>query len=118
MTTGKTIALTRQTFVGKVMSLLFNMLSRLVIKLSIQKTKIMASGPIISWQIDRETMKTVTDFILGGSKITADGDGSHEIKRLLFLGRKKGGFTLLIIIVWVIKVFEKSKLLMISLTVA
>ena len=91
---------------------------KVALKLNIQKTKSMASGPITSWQIDRETMKTVTDFILGGSKITADGDGSHEIKRLLFLGRKKGGFTLLIIIVWVIKVFEKSKLLMISLTVA
>ena len=50
--------------------------------------KIMASGPITSWQIDGETMKTVTDFILGGSEITADGDCSHEIKRLLLLGRK------------------------------
>ena len=78
----------------------------------------MASGPITSWQIDGETMETVTDVILRGSKITADGDCSHEIKRLLLLGRKKAGFTLLIIIVWVIKVFEKSKLLMISLTVA
>ena len=58
------------------------------IKLNIQKTKIMASGPIISWQIDGETMETVTDFILGGSKITADSDCSHEIKRHLFLGRK------------------------------
>ena len=55
-------------------------------KLNIQKTKIMASGPITSWQIDGETMETVTDFILGGSKITADGDCSHEIKTLL--GRK------------------------------
>ena len=53
-----------------------------------QKTKIMASGPITSWQIDGETMKTVRDFILGGSKITADGDCSHEIKRHLLLGRK------------------------------
>jgi len=53
-----------------------------------QKTKIMASGPITSWQIDGETMETVTDFILGGSKITADGDCSHEIKRRLLLGRK------------------------------
>ena len=51
------------------------------LKLNIQKTKIMASGPIISWQIDGETMETVRDFILGGSKITADGDFSHEIKR-------------------------------------
>ena len=57
-------------------------------KLNIQKTKIMASSPIISWQIDRETMETVTDFILGGSKITADSDCSHEIKRHLPLGRK------------------------------
>ena len=58
------------------------------LKLSIQKTKIMASGPIISWQIDGETMETVADFILGGSKITLDGDCSHEIKRRLLLGRK------------------------------
>ena len=58
------------------------------LKLNIQKTKIMASGPIISWQIDRETLETVTDFIFGGSKITADGDCSHEIKRHLLLGRK------------------------------
>ena len=58
------------------------------LKLNIQKTKIMASGPITSWQIDGETMETVTDFILGGSKITADGDCSHEIKRYLLLGRK------------------------------
>ena len=58
------------------------------LKLNIQKTKIMASDPITSWQIDGETMETVTDFILGGSKITADGDCSHEIKRGLLLGRK------------------------------
>ena len=58
------------------------------LKLSIQKTKIMASGPITSWQIDGETVETVTDFILGYSKITADGDYSHEIKRRLLLGRK------------------------------
>ena len=58
------------------------------LKLNIQKTKIMASGPITSWQIDRETMETMTDFILGGSQITADGDCSHEIKRHLPLGRK------------------------------
>ena len=57
-------------------------------KLSIQETKIMASGPITSWQIDREKMETVTDFILGGSKITAYGDCSHEIKRHFLLGRK------------------------------
>ena len=58
------------------------------LKLNIQETKIMASGPITSWQTDGETMETVTDFILGGSRITADGDCSHEIKRLLLLGRK------------------------------
>ena len=58
------------------------------LKLNMQKTKIMASGPITSWQIDGETMETVLDFILGGSKITADGDCSHEIKRCLLLGRK------------------------------
>ena len=58
------------------------------LKLNIQKTKIMASGPITSWQIDGETMEAVTDFMLGGSKITADGDCSHEIKRCLLLGRK------------------------------
>ena len=57
-------------------------------KLNIQKTKIMASGPITSWQIDGETVETVSDFILGGSKITADGDCSHEINRCLLLGRK------------------------------
>ena len=57
-------------------------------KINIQKTKIMASGPITSWQIDGETVETVSDFILGGSKITADGDCSHEIKRHLLLGRK------------------------------
>ena len=58
------------------------------LKLNIRKTKIMASGPITSWQIDGETVETVADFILGGSKITADGDCSHEIKRRLLLGRK------------------------------
>ena len=58
------------------------------LKLNIQKTKIMASGSITSWQIDGETVETVTDFILGGSKITADGNCSHEIKRHLLLGRK------------------------------
>ena len=58
------------------------------LKLNIQKTKIMASSPITSWQIDGETVDTVAGFILGGSKITADGDCSHEIKRCLFLGRK------------------------------
>ena len=58
------------------------------LKLYVQKTKIMASGPITSWQIDWETMETARDFILGGSKITADGDCSHEIKRHLLLGRK------------------------------
>ena len=58
------------------------------LKLNIQKTKIMASGPITSWQIDGETVETVTDFIFLGSKITADGDCSHEIERCLLLGRK------------------------------
>ena len=58
------------------------------IKLNTEKTKIMASGPITSWEIDGETVETVTDFILGGSKITEDGDCSHEIKRHLLLGRK------------------------------
>ena len=58
------------------------------LKLNIQKLKIMASGPIASWKIDGETVETMTDFILGGSKITADGDWSHEIKRCLLLGRK------------------------------
>ena len=58
------------------------------LKLNIKKTKIMATGPITSWEIDGETMETVSDFILGGSKITADGDCTHEIKRRLLLGRK------------------------------
>ena len=58
------------------------------LKINIQKTKIMASGPITSWEIDGKTVETVTDFIFFGSKITADGDYSHEIKRRLFLGRK------------------------------
>ena len=58
------------------------------LKFNIQKTKIMASGPIASWEIDEETMETVVDFIFGGSKITADGDCSHEIKRRLLLGRE------------------------------
>ena len=58
------------------------------LKLNIQKMKIMASGPIISWEINGETVKTESDFILGGSKVTADGDCSHEIKRCLLLGRK------------------------------
>ena len=58
------------------------------LKLNIQKTKTMASDPITSWEIDGETVETVTDFILGGCKITADGDCSHEIKRCLLLGRK------------------------------
>ena len=58
------------------------------LKLNVQKTKIMASGPITSWQIDQETVETVADFIFGGSKITADGDCSHEIKKRLVLGRK------------------------------
>ena len=61
---------------------------KLALKLNIQKTKIMASGPITSWEIDGETVEILSDFILGGSKITADGDCSHEIKRRLLLGRK------------------------------
>ena len=61
---------------------------KLDLKLNIQKTKIMASGPITSWEIDAETVETVSDFIFRGSKITADGDCSHEIKRRLLLGRK------------------------------
>ena len=61
---------------------------KVALKFNIQKTKIMASGPITSWQIDGETVETVSDFILGGSKITADGDYSHEIKRRLLLRRK------------------------------
>ena len=61
---------------------------KVALKLNIQKTKIMACGPITSWQIDGETVETVSDFILLGSKITADGDCSHEIKRCLHLGRK------------------------------
>ena len=61
---------------------------KVCLKFNIQKTKIMASSPITSWQIDGETVETVTDFIWGGSKITADGDCSHEIKRCLLLGRK------------------------------
>ena len=62
--------------------------SEVGLKLNIQKTKIMASGPITSWEIDGETVETVSDFIFGGSKITADSDCSHEIKRCLLLGRK------------------------------
>ena len=69
------------------------------LKLNIQKTKIMASGPITSWQIDGETVETVSDFILGGSKITADGDCSHEIKRGLLLGRKVMTNLLLLVII-------------------
>ena len=61
---------------------------KVCLNLNIQKTKIMASGPITSWQIDEETVETVSDFILGGSKITADGECSHEIKRRLLFGRK------------------------------
>ena len=64
------------------------MSEKVVLKLNIQKTKILASGPITSWQIDGETVETVADFIFGASKITADGDCSHEIKQCLHLGRK------------------------------
>ena len=75
---------------GELKSLLMKVKQRekVGLKLSIHKTKIMASGPITSWQTDGEAMETVTDFILGGSKITADGDCSHEIKRHLLLGEK------------------------------
>ena len=75
----------------KVKNLLFKVKEeseKVGLKLNIQKTKIVAFSPITSWQIDGETVETVADFILGGSKITADGDCSHEIKRCLFLGRK------------------------------
>ena len=76
---------------GKLKSLLMNLKEeseKVGLKLNIQKTKTMSSGRITSWQIDGETVERVTDFILGGSKITADGDCSHEIKRHLLLGRK------------------------------
>ena len=75
----------------KLKSLLMNVKEeseKVGLKLNIQKTNIMESGPITSWQINEETMETVRDFILGGSKITADGDCSHKIKRRLLLGRK------------------------------
>ena len=75
----------------KVKSLLMKMKEeseKVGLKLNIQNTKIIASGPITSWEIDGETVETVSDFIFGGSKITADGDCSHEIKRRLLLGRK------------------------------
>ena len=76
---------------GELKSLLMKMKAeseKVGLKLNIQKTRIMASGPITSWQIDGETVETVADFTFGGSKITADGDCSHEIKRCLLLGRK------------------------------
>ena len=81
----------RSYYTEELKSLLFKVKEeseKVGLKLNIQKTKIMASGPITSWQIDEETMETVTDFILGGSKITADGDGNHKVKRCLLLGRK------------------------------
>ena len=84
MTTGKTIALTRKSLLMKVKV----ESEKVGLKLNIQTTKIMASGPIISWEIDGETVETVSDFIFWGSEITADGDCSHEIKRCLLLGRK------------------------------
>ena len=68
--------------------LLFQESEKVGLKLNIQKTKIMTSGPITSWEIDEETVETVSDFILGGSKITVDGDCSHEVKRYLLLGRR------------------------------
>ena len=74
---------------GEKVGLKLNIQSKKVgLKLNIQKTKIMASGPITSWEIDGETVETVSDFVFLGSKITADGDCSHEIKRHLLLGRK------------------------------
>ena len=87
----RTIALISYSSEEELQSLLMKMKlenEKVGLKLNIQKTKIMASGPITSWEIDGETVKTVSDFILGGSKITADGDCSHEIKRRLLLGRK------------------------------
>ena len=78
------------------------------LKLNIQKTKIMASGFITSWQIDGETMETVTDFILRGSKITADGDCSHEIKRRLLLGRK--AMTNLLLLLLLLSRFSRVRL--------
>ena len=74
--------------VDLVRALAAHILKKVGLKLNIQKTKIMASGPITSWEIEGETVETVDDFIFGGSKITADGDCSHEIKRSLLLGRK------------------------------
>ena len=68
--------------------IVYNSSKKVGLKLNIQKTKIVASGPITSWEIDGETVETVSDFIFGGSKITADGDCSHEIKRCWLLGRK------------------------------
>ena len=70
------------------MDILVALSEKVGLKLNVQKTKIMASGPITSWEIDGETVETVSDFIFGGSKISADGDCSHEIKRRLLLGRK------------------------------
>ena len=76
------------------------------LKLNIQTTKIMASGPITSWQIDGETVETVSDFIWGGSKITADGDCSHEIKRRLLLGRKAMTNLLLLLLLLLLSRFN------------
>ena len=87
MTTGKTIALTRWTFVDKAVKVKEES-EEAGLKLNIEKMKIMASGPITSWQIDGEKMEAEADFIFLGSKITADSDCSHEIKRCLLLGRK------------------------------
>ena len=84
------------------------------LKLNIQKTKIMASGPITSWQIDGETVETVRDFIFGGSKITADGDYSHEIKRRLLLGRKVMSLLSNMLSKLVITFLPRSKRLLIS----
>ena len=85
------LLLTERYLIGTLKSLLMKVKEeseKVGLKLNIQKTKIMASGPITSWKIDGETVETVADFILGGSKITADGNCSHEIKRRLLLGKK------------------------------
>ena len=75
-------------FLARIWTILTSEGEKVGLKLNIRKTKIMASGPITSWEIDGETVETMSDFILGGSTITADGDWSHEIKRCLLLGRK------------------------------
>ena len=83
-------------------------ITKVGLKLSIQKTKIMPSSPITSWQIDGETMETVTDFIFFSSRITADGDCSHEIKRCLLLGRK--AMTKLLLLLLLLSRFSRAQL--------